>query len=197
MLSLFKQNRKTAWRNRDRGFTLIEILVVLAMVGILTAIAAPSWTSFVNNQRLTAVQSRAFSTLRLAQSYAKRDQTMWQASFRNTANFAQYAIHKAPPVTPVNPAQTYWDSLPWENFEQGVRIVENETTETPPRTNFTKKNAVPNVYRVQFQDQGVPNGLGEIGRIVFINKNGGDRRKCVIISTILGSMRTASDSECN
>ncbi|MCJ8279579.1 MAG: prepilin-type N-terminal cleavage/methylation domain-containing protein, partial [Rivularia sp. ALOHA_DT_140] len=34
------------------GFTLIEVLVVIAMVGILSAIAAPSWLGFVARQRL-------------------------------------------------------------------------------------------------------------------------------------------------
>ena len=195
MIWLYVRNRRVALSNGDRGFTLIEILIVLMMVGILVAIAAPSWSSFVNNQRLSSAQSRAFSIIRLAQNSAKREQIMWQASFRNTSKFSQYAIHKVPSAT--TPDQTYWDNLPWENFEQDVRIVENE--ETTPRTTFTKitTNAVPNVYRVQFTSQGVPNGLGEIGRIVFVNKSGGNRRKCVIMSTILGAMRSASDSECN
>jgi hypothetical protein len=87
--------------------------------------------------------------------------------------------------------------LPWENFDQGVRIVDN--TESQPRTTLTKLTAVPepDVYRVEFTSQGIPNGLGELGRITFVGKAGGDRKKCVIISTILGSVRVAADSQCN
>ncbi len=194
MVKKLKSDRKRGRSRTNLGFTLIEILVVMLMVGILVAIAALSWAAFVNNQRLNSAQSRAFSTIRLAQSYAKRDQTMWQATFRNTSSFAQYAIHKTPTTTT---NQAYWDSLPWENFEQGVRIVDN--TESQPRTTLTKLTAVPepDVYRVQFRSQGIPNGLGELGRITFVGKVGGDRKKCVIISTILGSMRVAADSQCN
>jgi prepilin-type N-terminal cleavage/methylation domain-containing protein len=185
-------------RRRDRryasiGFTLIELLVVMVMIGILSTIAAPSWLAFTNNQRLNSAQNQAFSTLKLAQSNAKRSQIMWQATFRNTPNIAQYAVH---PVPPDNANQDYWNALPWENFDSGVLIV--ESTETQPKTTFTKLTAdpEPDVYRVQFKSNGIPNGLGEMGRITF-KTNSGDRRKCVIISTLLGSMRVAENTGCN
>lgn len=166
----------------------------MAIVGILAAIAAPSWLGFVNNQKLNSAQSRAFSALRLAQSNAKRSQVMWQATFRNTPNISQYAVHQTPTST-TNAA--YWDNLPWQNFDEGIRIVDN--TETEPRTTLTKLTAVPepDVYRVEFKSQGNPNGLGELGRITFVSRSGGDRKKCVIVSTLLGSMRVAENTGCN
>ena len=52
---------------RARGFTLVEILVVVAIVGILVAVAVPSYRDYVIRARLT----EAFSALGGVQTAAE------------------------------------------------------------------------------------------------------------------------------
>lgn len=53
-----------------RGFTLVELLVVLAVGAILLAIAIPSYAFLVNSSRLAAVTNDLVTALHLARSEA-------------------------------------------------------------------------------------------------------------------------------
>ena len=56
-----------AW---SRGFTLIELMLVVAVAAALTAAALPSYNDFVRNQRVKTSSFDVFSTLVYARSEA-------------------------------------------------------------------------------------------------------------------------------
>mgnify|MGYP003409916381 CR=1 FL=1 len=55
-----------------KGFTLIEVVVTMAVFAILVALAAPSFTSVINNNRLTGNANELLSTLQSARMEAVR-----------------------------------------------------------------------------------------------------------------------------
>ncbi|HBW90069.1 MAG TPA: prepilin-type cleavage/methylation domain-containing protein, partial [Cyanobacteria bacterium UBA11149] len=64
------------------GYTLIEIIIIVAIIGILSAIIAPSWLSFIERQRLNTAQDQIYRAMQEAKSNALRDKITWQVSFR-------------------------------------------------------------------------------------------------------------------
>lgn len=55
-----------------QGFTLIEMLVTLAIIGILGAMAGPSFNTWIQNNRIESVTDRVVATLNYARSEAVR-----------------------------------------------------------------------------------------------------------------------------
>ncbi len=56
----------------SRGFTLIELVVTVAVAGILAAIAVPSMTAFINASRLSGATEELTAGLQLARTEAVR-----------------------------------------------------------------------------------------------------------------------------
>jgi type IV fimbrial biogenesis protein FimT len=54
----------------SKGFTLIEMMTVLAVAAILLGIGIPSFRSLIENQRMTAVANDFFAAINLARSEA-------------------------------------------------------------------------------------------------------------------------------
>lgn len=72
MLFDFFNRNKFDIRSIQRGFTLAEVLVVVAILGILTAIAMPSFTSTIRRFRADAIRDDLVASLQLARSEAIR-----------------------------------------------------------------------------------------------------------------------------
>ena len=159
----------------NSGFTLIETITALLMIGILSAIAAPSWFALIKTQHLNIAQDQVYRAMREAQSQAKKEKLTYHASFREENNNVQWAVH---PAT-IDPSNAKWNDL-----DDSVQLDANSTLQLSN-----------GVRRVRFDDIG--GVIPPLGKITLSSKSGGTAKRCVIVSTILGAMRTAKDNSCN
>lgn len=185
----------TRSRKSDKGFTLLEVVVIALILGILSAIAAPSWLAFINRQRVRTVNDRVFQSIRFAQSEAKR-------SKRDIIITFNYAPNATPAIDP--PTVTI-DTIPASvNLSGQPQPLREETFngsgEIKPRTIELGTNApsitfdyLGNVKQLP-PDPSAPNNNR---LVVTVAPVGGGAKQCAIVETIIGGMRTSEGNECS
>jgi prepilin-type N-terminal cleavage/methylation domain-containing protein len=155
------------------GFTLLEMLVVVVLIGILATLGIANWLAFVETRRLNTAQNEVQLAIHQARRQATKEKLTWQASFREQDGIIQWAVH---PAT-INPSTANWN-----NIDSNVRL-DSETT-------LQLSN---NIRKVQFDYRGNAKSPNDLGRITLSSKSGGKVKRCVIVSTILGATRTAKE----
>jgi type IV pilus assembly protein PilE len=91
---------------KNRGFTLIEILVVMVVIGILAAIAVPSYQSQMRKGTRAAAQA-------MMMDMANKQQFYLQSQRQYTTDYTQLGF----PATLPNEVSTFYD----------VTITKNDT----------------------------------------------------------------------
>ena len=190
MISKQLENSKQPLKNASTlssGFTLVEMLVVIEIVGVLMAIAAPGWLAFANGRRATAANDQVLQVLRQAQSQATRTRQTQTVRFDVAAN---------PPLI------TY----------QGISVLlgENGSTQGMVGMSAIKNNSsIPtgcsgNANCIAFGADGTVLNLinsteatQPIVITVFAPNPQATAKRCVKIESLLGAMRSDSGSRCD
>jgi prepilin-type N-terminal cleavage/methylation domain-containing protein len=78
---------------RKGGFTIVELVVALAIMGIAVSVAIPGFSRWLPDYRLKAAATELYTNLQLAKMSAVRDNAEW-AVFFDPYSFKAYQIRK-------------------------------------------------------------------------------------------------------
>lgn len=92
-----------------KGYTLIEVLVTVMIMGILAALAMPNWFKYVNEQKLSEATEATETLLRTAQNLAKQQAQAFSVAFRMNNNIPQASLYRTD--SSASSCWTYLDSL--------------------------------------------------------------------------------------
>lgn len=80
-----------------RGLTIIELMIVVAVLGVLIALVAPSLRGMLSAQRVRGVNAELVTDLQHARSEAARRNRDVRVAFQNSSGLSCYVAYTEPP----------------------------------------------------------------------------------------------------
>lgn len=204
------------FNQQDSGFSMVELIAVVLMIGILAVLAIPSWLSFINKQQINKANDALLAALQEAQKEAKKKKLSYSVSFKVENNIPKIAIH------PDSTAASALSANQWQYLGENAGVKADRVTLL---TNLTAKNTAGSAVdpkpsflntpqTITFDYLGtltnanfgtIPNGSTEppgLKIVVTAPKPGSSTttlnvKRCVIIKTLLGSMLVEKDNQCS
>lgn len=156
-------------RHSNQGFTLIEMLVILIIIGILSAISAPSFLGMLNRSKVNSALNEARGALQEAQ---------------------RESIRKSKTCTVVVPAGNNVALISPTNC-----LVTGDRQLGGVNTDHSNSVAGSGNWVITFDFKGRTNDVASAGTVVFSLPNNSVPKKCLVVSQGLGLIRTGNYNE--
>jgi prepilin-type N-terminal cleavage/methylation domain-containing protein len=157
----------------DQGFTLIEILVTIMIAGIMAAIAAPSFMTWVNNKKINDISTKIEGALKEAQSTAGRRNITCSVSITATQ------------VSATNPK-----CLPF-----GTRNIQDKAPDVGiSNSNLSIAGTGGTSTTVTYLSLGTANITPKTATIIIYRTDGTTNgiKKCIVVSKGIGTIKTGN-----
>ncbi|MGB3312171.1 MAG: prepilin-type N-terminal cleavage/methylation domain-containing protein [Nodosilinea sp.] len=170
MIQLRPRSRKPSYKQtQSAGFTLIEGLIVVVIIGLMMAIAAPSFFGFWQQRKINTARDMVYQALRVTQADAMQQRHDRRFSIRDRNGQIEWANHAD--------ATSATQVTAWQPLIEGVVLADIDNTLV----------ASGGIYYVKFDMHG--NIKGRLGTVTVAMSGPKTTHRCVVVSTMIGAMR--------
>ena len=183
--------RRLNVHHKNQGFTLLEILVALAITGILAALTLPNLLAWLNSNKVQEATDSIQSALRDAQRQAIRLGRICTINFTNGTGtnptvYSQITASEAGCLVATN-TNAGSLSLPQEVFMVVGNFPNVPTTSSSPGVQFSFRGHVPDLNFTPPQNQAiiVLYPAANASTAPYPNQE----RKCIVMASLLGIVK--------
>ena len=157
------------------GFTLLELMIILTIIGILCAIVVPGWNSFYATRQLNTAQDQIQGSIKQGQHLARVQRRPYRFVIEQYGDVVRWGIGTDPNMP-----------IEWKSSFQNISIDTNQTT--------FRQIKDKNQWFMVLDDDGTV--TGQLGRVTLVSQTVSEQR-CVIMSTLLGETRKGQRQRVN
>lgn len=172
----------------------MELFAVMVIIGILAAIAGPSWLAFLNGRRAADSASQILETLRTAQADAsktRRAHSFELSPANATKAFVRYGVATSKPDSRATTVLGGIDARPGLIQVKGIDNDGTAVTEL----RFTGEGNL-DVEFLRSKSYDLPIYLTVIVPSPTAQPTARGKKRCVIVETLLGATRDGRDDVC-
>lgn len=173
------------WRD-ERGFTLQEVLVTIAIMGILIAIAIIIWLGLLERRRVDAATNQLVADLRLAHSSATNQLTDWRVVLdpeKTGDNVPDYRMVKLEAPYPATTTPVVAENTP-RTFPANVKIVNIAgALDTDTASGWVRPPSVIGVTRtLEFNTNGTMRFYQAVSGSTCVTVDGNPQNRVVVLA---------------